>query len=124
MSLCDQFASDVNRIFINVDEMGDWLEFRISDGHGGFTVKTIKVVWDRDHAKENPMTTRFGVFYCDVMCFMAAADLPRAPVAGEIIYSPANQPWEVVECWYEEKMFSIALRAVTSQPVNSQFGRN
>jgi hypothetical protein len=116
MSLREQFAPDIQNVFINVDEMGEWREFRISDGRGGFRVFTAKVVWDREAAKEQPITTRMGVYLCDVICYIAETDLPRAPVAGELIYSPANQPYEVVDNTKEEGLYKLGLAATRTQP--------
>jgi hypothetical protein len=122
MSLREQFAPDIERIFINVDEMGEWREFRIADGHNGFIVFTAKVVWDKEAAKQQPITKIHGVYLADVMCYIATADLPRAPVAGELIYSPANSPYEVIDCTIEEHLYSIALAAYRSQPAH--YGSN
>jgi hypothetical protein len=122
MSLREQFPVDVDRTFINVDEMGEMREFRISDGAGGFKLFTAKVVWDKQMAKENPLTTRHGIYLGDVMCYIASKDLPRAPVAGELLYSPANAPYEVIDCTIEESLYSIALAAYRSQP--GHYGSN
>jgi len=122
MSLRAQFPSDVDRIFINEDEMADWREFRINDGAGGFRVFTAKCVWDKEIAKRQPIVTIHGVYLCDVMCYIAAKDLPRTPVAGELLYSPANSPYEVIDCTIEESLYAIALAAYRSQP--GHYGSN
>lgn len=122
MSLREQFAPDIERIFINVDEMGEWREFRISNGSGGFTVFTAKAVWDKECAKQQPIVKVHGVYLADVICYIAAKDLPRPPVAGELLYSPANHPWEVIDCTIEESLYSIALAAYKSQP--GHYGNN
>jgi len=122
MSLREQFPADIERVFINVDEMGEWREFRISDGAGGFKLFTAKVVWDKETAKQQPAVTKFGMFQGDVMCYIASKDLPRAPLAGELLYSPANTPWEVLDCTIEESLYSIALAAYRSQP--GHYGSN
>jgi len=122
MALKDQFVPDLDNIFVNTDEFANWREFRISDGAGDFIVFTAKVVWDKDAVKMNPVVTVHGVFMGDVRCYIRQQDLPRTPVAGELIYSPANQPWEVLDCTDQEHLFELSLAAARSQP--SMYGRN
>jgi len=115
MSLKDQFASDVDSIFVNLGEHGTVREFRIADGLGGFTVFNQKVVWDEEAAKEQPVVKYHGAFIGDVICFMPSTGLPRRPLAGELIYSPANEPWEVLESVDEIGIYKLALMAHRSQ---------
>lgn len=122
MSLRENFAPDIDNICIDVDEMGEFREFRISDGHGGFRIFTAKVVWDREQAAQQPIVKVHGVYLCDVICHILDRDLPRAPVAGELLYSPANQPYEVVDCKIEEHLYVIGLAAYKSQP--GHYGSN
>ena len=122
MSLREQFVPDLDRVFINVQEFGTVREFRINDGMGGFKIFQAKVVWDKDAVKMNPVVTVHGVFMGDVRCYIRHQDLPRAPVAGELIYSPANQPWEVLDCTDAESLYELSLAAARSQP--SMYGRN
>jgi hypothetical protein len=122
MSLRDQFAPDLDEVFIEPSEFGTWREFRISDGHGGFKVFTAKVVWDMEAAKEQPVVKIHGVYLGDVICYIEHKHLPRMPVAGELIYSPANQPWEVLDVTDEESCYKISLSATRSQP--ARYGSN
>jgi hypothetical protein len=122
MSLRDQFVPDLDNVFMNTGEFATMREFRISDGQGGFIVFTCPVVWDKDAVKMNPVVTIHGVFMGDVRCYIAHRYLPRAPVAGELIYSPANQPWEVLDCTDQESLYELSLAATRSQP--SMYGRN
>jgi hypothetical protein len=122
MSLREQFEPDLSNIFINIGEFATEREFRISDGHGGFTVFKCPVVWDKDAVRQQPIVTIHGVFMGDVRCYIEHKYLPRAPVAGELIYSPANQPWEVLDCVDAESLYELALSASRSQP--SQYGKN
>lgn len=116
MSLREQFTVDNRRVFLNKDEHADVREFRISDGHGGFKLFTAIVLWDEPAAKREPVVTRLGVYMGDVQCQIHADDLPRMPVAGELIYSPANKPYEVIKCTYEERMYVLDLSSTRSQP--------
>jgi hypothetical protein len=122
VSLRDQFVPDINRIFMRTYEFATLREFRISDGHGGYIVFTCPVVWDKDAVKQQPLVTIHGVFMGDVRCYIAHQYLPRAPVAGEIIYSPANQPWEVLNVTDAESLYEMSLSATRSQP--SMYGNN
>ena len=122
MSLRDQFDPDLASVFMNTDEFATVREFRISDGQGGFIVFTCPVVWDKDAVKMNPVVTIHGVFMGDVRCYIRRAYLPRIPVAGELIYSPAHQPWEVLDATDAESLCELSLAATRSQP--SQYGRN
>jgi hypothetical protein len=122
MSLREQFAVDLDRVFVNSDEFATVREFRISDGHGGFTVFTTKVVWDTEASKQMPMVKIHGVYMGDVICYIEHKYLPRMPVAGELIYSPANQPWEVLDATDEESCYKLALSATRSQP--GKYGNN
>lgn len=122
MSLREQFPVDVDRVFINTDEHATVREFRISDGHGGFRVFLAKVVWDNEMAKQMPVVKIHGVYYGDVICYIAHSDLPRPPVAGELIYSPANSPHEVLDVTDEESCWRLALYSTRSQP--GAYGRN
>lgn len=119
--LKDLFAPDVERIFINVDEFGDYREFRFADGAGGFYVKTIKVVWDEDKSHMQAVSTANGIVYADVACFIASKDLPRAPVAGEMLYSPANQPFEILLCTLTPALYELQLQRYMSKP--TMFGQ-
>lgn len=116
MSLREQFAPDLDRVFINTDEHATVREFRISNGRGGFTVFMAKVVWDTDQAKQHPLVSIHGMYLGDVLCYIQHKFLPRRPVPAELIYSPANQPWEVLDCWDEEGCWVMALSATRSQP--------
>lgn len=120
--LRDLFAPNVDNIFMNLGEFATLREFRIQDGAGGFLVFTAPVVWDQDEAREKPVVTIHGVFMGNVDCYIASKYLPRAPVAGEIIYSPANQPWEVLDVVICESLYELMLAAYRSQP--TQYGRN
>jgi hypothetical protein len=122
MSLRDQFKPDLANVFMNTGEFATEREFRISDGHGSFIVFTCPVVWDKDAIKMMPVVTIHGVFMGDVRCYIEAKYLPRTPVAGELIYSPANQPWEVLDCTDQESLFELSLAATRSQP--TLYGRN
>jgi|SRR5215471_4151523 len=122
MALRDQFLPDLVNVFKNTDEFATSREFRIADGQGGFRLFTAKVVWDEEAAKRQPVVAVHGVYMGDVMCHMEQKYLPRPPVAGEIIYSPANKPWEVLQVTDEEGDWVMALTATRSQP--GHYGAN
>jgi len=116
------FVPDIDNIFVNTAEFATVREFRISDGAGGFIVFNAPCVWDEDKAKSNPITNKFGVWMGSVACYIAAKYLPRPPVAGELIYSPANLPWEVIDITIAESMYEIMLGGNRSMP--QTYGRN
>lgn len=122
MSLREQFPIDVDRVFLNTSEFATWREFRISNGHSGFIVFTAKTVWDNEAAKELPIVKIHGVYQGDLVAYIAHTTLPRPPVAGELIYSPANQPWEVIDVTDEESCWKVALSMTRSQPAH--YGAN
>jgi hypothetical protein len=122
VALREQFAPDLARTFINTKEHATTREFRISDGHSGFRVFTAPVVWDTDMVKQIPIVKVHGVYMGDVLCYIEHKYLPRMPVAGELIYSPANSPWEVLDCADEEGCYKLALYATRSQP--GAYGKN
>jgi hypothetical protein len=122
MALREQFAPDLTNVFENVREFATTREFRISDGQGGFRVFTCPVVWDTEMSKQMPLVKIHGVYMGDVVCFIEHQYLPRMPVAGELIYSPANQPWEVLDCTDEESCYKLCLSATRSQP--GKYGNN
>jgi hypothetical protein len=122
MSLREAFAPDLERIFVEIDEFATVREFRINDGHGGFKVFQTKVVWDTEAMKQLPLVKIHGVYMGDVVCYIEHKYLPRMPVAGELIYSPANQPWEVLDVTDEESCYKLALSATRSQP--GHYGNN
>jgi hypothetical protein len=116
VSLREQFGPDLVEVFHNPDEFGSVREFRISDGQGGFRIFTASVVWDEEAAAKLPLVTIHGVYLGTVICHIKHIDLPRPPVAGEIIYSPANRPFETIKVWDEEGEWRIALNETRSQP--------
>lgn len=122
MSLREQFVPDLEDTFMETGEFATTREFRISDGHGGFKLFNAPVVWDTEQAKKQPIVSVHGVYLGDVICYIQHKYLPRAPVAGEIIYSPANQPWEVLDVTDEESCWRCALSATRSQP--GYYGKN
>jgi hypothetical protein len=122
VSLREQFAPDLANVFVNTDEFATGREFRINDGHGGFRLFNAPVVWDTEAAKRHPLVAIHGVYLGDVICYIEHRYLPRRPVAGELLYSPANQPWEVIDCTDEESCYKLALSATRSQP--GAYGRN
>jgi hypothetical protein len=122
VSLREQFAPDLATVFQNTDEFATPREFRINDGLGGFRVFTCPVVWDEEAVKQMPLVTRHGVYMGDVRCYIEHKYLPRKPLAGELIYSPANQAWEVIDCTDEESCYVMALSATRSQP--GHYGSN
>jgi hypothetical protein len=122
VSLREQFPVDLASVFVNTSEFATTREFRISDGQGGFRVFLAKVVWDEEAVKQMPLVKIHGVYMGDVICYIEHKYLPRMPVAGELIYSPANQPWEVLDCTDEESCYKVALSATRSQP--GRYGNN
>lgn len=116
MSLRQQFEPDLANVFVNTNEFATTREFRISNGKGGFRLFEAEVVWDEEAAKRQPIVAVHGVYMGDVICHIEHKYLPRAPIAGEIIYSPANKPWEVLQCTDQESMYVLALSATRSQP--------
>jgi hypothetical protein len=122
MSLRDQFPVDLDRVFHNKEEMATEREFRISDGQGGFRLFVAIVVWDDEQAKQMPVVKIHGVYQGDVICYIQHKDLPRPPVAGELIYSPANKVWEVIDVTDEESEWKLALSGTRSQP--GHYGNN
>jgi hypothetical protein len=109
-------------VFENTDEFATTREFRISNAQGGFIVFTCPVVWDEEAVKRMPLVTIHGVYMGDVRCYIEHKYLPRMPVAGELIYSPANKPWEVLDCTDEESCYVLALSGTRSQP--AAYGSN
>ena len=122
MSLRDNFAPDLARVFMNTGEMATVREFRISNGLGGFIVFTASVVWDQEASKEMPLVKIHGVYMGDVRCHIEAKYLPRIPIAGELIYSPAHTMWEVLDVTDEEGCYVLALSATRSQA--GKYGNN
>jgi hypothetical protein len=122
VSLREQFVPDLENTFMNTAEHATTREFRISDGQGGFRVFTAAVVWDEEQAKRQPVVSVHGIFLGDVICHIMHKYLPRMPVTGELIYSPANKPWEVLQCTDQEFMYVLALWATRSQP--GKYGGN
>ena len=118
----DLFVPNIDRHFMDTGVFAEEREFRISDGSGGFRIFECPVVWDKDAIKQEPVVTVHGVFMGDVRCYIKDSYLPRAPVAGELIYSPANQPWEVLDCTIAEHLYELSLSAQRSQP--SMYGKN
>lgn len=114
MSLRDDFAADLADVFANPNEFATTREFRISDGAGGFTVFNADVVWDEEMAKRQPVVAIHGIYLGAVICFMEHKYLPRAPLVGEMIYSPSNVPWEVLDVTDEESCYKITLQATRS----------
>jgi hypothetical protein len=115
MSLRDDFAADLATVFANTDEFATSREFRISDGAGGFDVFNADVVWDEESAKRHPVASIHGIYLGAVICFIEHKYLPRPPVAGELIYSPANLQWEVLDVTDEESCYKLALASTRSQ---------
>lgn len=107
---------------MNQNEHAHDREFRISDGLGGFKIFRTIVIWDEDAAKRQAIVTIHGIYMGSVICQIHQDDLPRPPVAGELIYSPANKPWEVLQVTDEEMMWVLALAATRSQP--GHYGAN
>lgn len=122
MSLREQFVPDLIRVHLNPDEHATWREFRISNGRGGFILKRCKVGWFDEEARQRPVVSVHGVYQGSTICYIAHRDLPRKPLAGELIYSPANQPWEILDCIDEEGCWLLALSATRSQP--GHYGQN
>jgi hypothetical protein len=116
MSLRDDFATDLAETFVDTNEFATSREFRISDGAGGFVVFPAPVVWDEETAKRQPVVAVHGIYLGQVICFMEHVYLPRPPLVGELIYSPANTPWEVLDVTDEESCYKIVLSATRSQP--------
>jgi hypothetical protein len=109
-------------VHVNPREMGECREFRIADGASGFAVFYAPCVWDREAAKQMPVVKNMGVFQGDVVCYIQAWLLPRMPVAGELIYSPANSPYEVISCTDEEGIYVMNLFGTRSHP--ARYGKN
>lgn len=118
MSLRDTFKPDLANIFMNTGEMATTREFRINNGLGGFIVFLAPVVWDVEASKEMPMVKIHGVYMGDVRCHIEAKYLPRIPIAGELLYSPAHVMWECLDVTDEESCYVLSLSATRSQPGN------
>ena len=122
MSLRENFPRDLVRVFHNPDEFATVREFRIADGHGGFRVFMATVVWDNEAAKQLQVVKIHGVYQGDLVLYIMHTDLPRPPVAGELLYSPANKPWEIIDVTDEESEWKVAISATRSQP--AYYGKN
>lgn len=122
MALREQFIPDLDRVFLNDEEHATWREFRISNGVGGFRLFRAKVGWFDEDAKVRQVVKIHGVYQGDAICYMKHSDLPRPPVAGELIYSPANKAWEVLDVTDEEGCWLLALSMTRSQP--GYYGKN
>ena len=115
MSLREQMYSDRKSVFFRTDEHATTEEFRIANAQGGFKVFQAVVIHDTDQLKRLAVT-RMGVYQGDQLLYIMHEDLPRRPLAGELIYSPANKPLEVIECWDEEGVWMMTLSSTRSQP--------
>jgi hypothetical protein len=123
MSLRDQIMfKDPERVFLNTNEFAEVREFRIADGRGSFIVFNAKVVWDNEMAKQLAIVKIHGVYQGDLVAYITHATLPRPPLAGELVYSPANQPWEIIDVTDEMGMWKLALSMTRSQPAH--YGSN
>ena len=122
MALREQFIPDLDRVFLKDSEHATWREFRISDGHGGFRLFRAKVGWFDEESRELMVVKIHGIYRGDVVCYMKHADLPRPPVAGELLYSPANRPWEVLDVTDEEGCWKMTLYGTRTQP--GYYGKN
>jgi hypothetical protein len=122
MSLRDQLAPDLANVFINESEWATVREFRIKNADGSFKVFSAKCVWDKEAAKKHPLVTIHGYYVGDVICYIESYHFPRMPIAGELLYSPANQPYEVIICTDEEFCYAIGLSSTRSQP--AKYGSN
>jgi hypothetical protein len=114
MSLRDQFVYDLDTIFYNEDEHATRRQFRISDGRGGFICFCAVCIWDEEATKERTIVKEYNVYVGDVLCHIGAWNFPRRPLAGEIIYSPPQIPWTIVDCTHEEGAYVLALQAYGS----------
>jgi hypothetical protein len=115
VSLREQFALDLDNVFFNDKEHATWEEFRISNGLGGFIVFQAKIIHDTDELKRLAVT-RMGIYAGEELLYIRHTSLPRRPVVGELIYSPANKPWEVVSCWDEEGCYVVTMSSTRSSP--------
>jgi hypothetical protein len=111
MALRDQFVPDLESVFYNTDEHATLRRFRITDGKGGFQVFDAPCVWDEEASKERTIVKAYNIYVGDVQVHILAANFPRRPLAGEIIYSPPNQGWTIVDCTLEEGAYVLALEA-------------
>lgn len=114
MSLRDQFVPDLDAIFYNTDEHATLREFRIADGKGRFIIFKARCVWDQEQTKERTVVKKYNVFLGDVVCHIGAWNLPRRPLAGEIIYSPRMQAWTIIDVTEEEGAYVLSLEAYGS----------
>jgi hypothetical protein len=115
MSLREQMYADRRRVFFNIGEHATTEEFRIATADGGFKVFTADVIHDTDQLKRLAVT-RMGVYQGEMLMYVMHEDLPRQPLAGELIYSPANKPLEVIESHEEEGLWVLLLSSTRSQP--------
>jgi hypothetical protein len=109
-TLRDATRSDLVNVFHNVDEHASYREFRISNGYASFTTFRAPCVWDTDILKQLSIKAQ-GVYLGDIMCYIIADYLPRRPLPDEIIYSPANQGWRIIESVDEEGQYNLSLSA-------------
>ena len=92
-------------------------EIWVQDKAGKGIFKKLEVVcgWYEDVTSVKSLIGSSVVFSCEVIIVLRSTDLPRRPLANELIHCPRNTTWMIVDVSEIRQFYQIGLnRASTS----------
>jgi hypothetical protein len=85
MSLKQEFQADLSQTFLDVDEFGEAMTFRITET-GAEKEFAAPVIWDTESLKVRTIVQQQGVFLGTVLCFIATDWFAVEPKPEQVIY--------------------------------------
>ena len=87
-------------------------EVWLNDGYGRNTLKPVKLRfrWQTDRMLMDSEAT----FTCEALMICKAAELPRRPLAGELLHYPRNTVWQVADSYESQAIYFIGLNRAGS----------
>jgi hypothetical protein len=117
MSLKQEFQADLSQTFLDVDEFGEAMTFRITET-GAEKEFAAPVIWDTESLKVRTIVQQQGVFLGTVLCFIATDWFAVEPKPEQVIYRltrdehhPSDywEGWRIVDVVETETCFQLYL---------------
>jgi hypothetical protein len=119
------FRQDVEDTYLGIDtgpcredcEFASRREFAFSDQQGAYRIREMLVIWNHDVLRALPTTVMYGsLLVGDVLLLVKKRDWPQRPRRGQIIWTPRDTPWSILNCQEVFKtLYRISLEAVQSE---------
>lgn len=94
------FSRDVDDTFLNqYAEFTTWREFAFVAQAKSYNIKRLLVIWNQDVLRSLSAPVLYGqLMLGDILLLTRRQDWPQRPRRGQIIWSPRDTAWNILNC--------------------------